>query len=44
MENKSSIDRDEISLKELMQKAGFKKVDYYNLTAGVAALHKGYKI
>ena len=35
---------DQETLKEIMQKAGFKKVDYYNLTAGVAALHKGYKI
>ena len=35
---------DQETLKEMMQKAGFKKVDYYNLTAGVAALHKGYKI
>ena len=35
---------DQETLKEMMQEAGFKKVDYYNLTAGVAALHKGYKI
>ena len=31
------------ALKEMMQEAGFNKVDYYNLTAGVVALHKGYK-
>ena len=35
---------DQETLKEMMLEAGFKKVDYYNLTAGVAALHKGYKI
>ena len=35
---------DQETLKEMMQEAGFKKVDYYNLTAGVAALHKGYKV
>ena len=35
---------DQETLKEMMQEAGFKKVDYYNLTAGVAVLHKGYKI
>ena len=35
---------DQETLKEMMQEADFKKVDYYNLTAGVAALHKGYKI
>ncbi len=35
---------DQQTLKDMMQEAGFKKVDYYNLTAGVAALHKGYKI
>ena len=35
---------DQETLKEMMQTAGFKKVDYYNLTAGVAALHKGYKV
>ncbi|MFQ7390025.1 MAG: class I SAM-dependent methyltransferase, partial [Escherichia sp.] len=23
--------------------AGFESVDYYNLTAGVVALHRGYK-
>ena len=35
---------DQETLKEMMLAAGFKKVDYYNLTAGVAALHKGYKV
>jgi len=26
-----------------MQDPGFESVDYYNLTAGVVALHRGYK-
>ncbi|HUW27939.1 MAG TPA: bifunctional demethylmenaquinone methyltransferase/2-methoxy-6-polyprenyl-1,4-benzoquinol methylase UbiE [Sulfuriferula sp.] len=30
-------------LKTLMEHAGFAKVDYYNLSGGVVALHKGYK-
>ena len=34
---------DQETLKEMLQNVGFNKVDYYNLTAGVAALHKGYK-
>ena len=32
-----------IPLKTMMQDAGFESVDYYNLTAGVVALHRGYK-
>lgn len=35
---------DQESLKRMMLEAGFAKVDYYNLTAGVVALHKGIKI
>lgn len=35
---------DQETLKQMMQDAGFSKVDYYNLSAGVVALHKGYKI
>lgn len=35
---------DQESLKEMMLTAGFSKVDYYNLSAGVVALHKGYKL
>lgn len=27
----------------LEQDAGFESVDYYNLTAGIVALHRGYK-
>jgi demethylmenaquinone methyltransferase/2-methoxy-6-polyprenyl-1,4-benzoquinol methylase len=32
------------TLKEMMQDAGLSKVDFYNLTGGVVALHKGYKL
>ncbi|WP_024303910.1 bifunctional demethylmenaquinone methyltransferase/2-methoxy-6-polyprenyl-1,4-benzoquinol methylase UbiE [Pseudogulbenkiania sp. MAI-1] len=34
---------DQEMLKQMMLDAGFGKVDYYNLSAGVVALHKGYK-
>jgi len=34
---------DQEALKQMMLDAGFGKVDYYNLSAGVVALHKGYK-
>lgn len=30
-------------LKEMMLQAGFEEVSYYNLTAGIVALHRGYK-
>lgn len=32
------------ALKQMMIDAGLGKVDYYNLSAGVVALHKGYKL
>jgi demethylmenaquinone methyltransferase/2-methoxy-6-polyprenyl-1,4-benzoquinol methylase len=35
---------DQETLKQMMQDAGFGKVDYHNLSAGVVALHKGYKL
>ena len=35
---------DQETLKAMMIDAGFERVDYYNLTAGVVALHKGYKL
>jgi demethylmenaquinone methyltransferase/2-methoxy-6-polyprenyl-1,4-benzoquinol methylase len=35
---------DQETLKQMMEDAGLSKVDYYNLAAGVVALHKGYKI
>ncbi len=34
---------DQDTLKTMMQTAGFDQVDYFNLTAGVAALHVGIK-
>lgn len=30
-------------LKEMMAQAGFEQVNYYNLSAGIVALHRGYK-
>lgn len=35
---------DQETLKQMMIDAGLSKVDYYNLCAGVVALHKGYKV
>lgn len=35
---------DQETLKQMIEEAGFTRVDYYNLTAGVVALHRGYKI
>lgn len=35
---------DQETLKAMMQEAGFGKVDYHNMTGGVVALHKGYKL
>ena len=34
---------DQEDLKRLMEQAGLEDVEYYNLTAGVVALHRGYK-
>jgi demethylmenaquinone methyltransferase/2-methoxy-6-polyprenyl-1,4-benzoquinol methylase len=34
---------DQDTLKSMMQAAGLEKVEYFNLTAGVVALHRGYK-
>lgn len=31
------------ALKELIEQAGFERVEYFNLTAGIVALHRGYK-
>ncbi len=31
-------------LKQMMEIAGFKRVEFFNMTAGVVALHRGYKI
>lgn len=35
---------DQDTLKQMMSDAGLSKVDYYNLSAGIVALHKGYKL
>jgi demethylmenaquinone methyltransferase/2-methoxy-6-polyprenyl-1,4-benzoquinol methylase len=35
---------DQETLKQMMYNAGFAKVKYHNLTFGVTALHKGYKV
>ena len=34
---------DQETLKTMMSSAGFDRVDYFNLTAGVVALHRGFK-
>jgi len=31
-------------LKEIMERVGLKRVDYFNLTGGIVALHRGYKL
>jgi len=33
---------DQSELKEMMEQAGFERVEWFNLTAGVVALHRGY--
>ncbi|HMV18102.1 MAG TPA: bifunctional demethylmenaquinone methyltransferase/2-methoxy-6-polyprenyl-1,4-benzoquinol methylase UbiE [Rhodocyclaceae bacterium] len=35
---------DQESLKDLMEQAGLGRVEYFNMTAGVVALHRGYKL
>lgn len=35
---------DQESLKSLMEAAGLARVDYFNMSAGVVALHRGYKL
>jgi demethylmenaquinone methyltransferase/2-methoxy-6-polyprenyl-1,4-benzoquinol methylase len=35
---------DQESLKMMMEQAGLERVEYYNLAAGVVALHRGYKL
>jgi demethylmenaquinone methyltransferase/2-methoxy-6-polyprenyl-1,4-benzoquinol methylase len=35
---------DQETLKAMMEAAGFRRVDYFNMTAGVVALHVGYKV
>jgi demethylmenaquinone methyltransferase/2-methoxy-6-polyprenyl-1,4-benzoquinol methylase len=31
-------------LKEMMERVGLERVDYFNLTGGIVALHRGYKL
>ena len=35
---------DQETLKQMMDRAGFSKSHYFNLSGGIVALHKGYKI
>ncbi len=35
---------DQEELKEMMQQSGFERVEYFNLSAGVVALHRGYRL
>jgi demethylmenaquinone methyltransferase / 2-methoxy-6-polyprenyl-1,4-benzoquinol methylase len=35
---------DQETLKSMMQSAGLERVDYFNLAAGVVALHRGFKL
>lgn len=35
---------DQEALKRMMEDAGFERVEYFNLAAGVVALHRGYKL
>ena len=35
---------DQESLKTIMEQAGLARVEYFNMTAGVVALHRGYKL
>ncbi len=35
---------DQETLKSMMERAGLGRVEYFNLTAGVVALHRGYKL
>lgn len=35
---------DQATLKTMMEQAGLERVEYFNLAAGVVALHKGYKL
>jgi demethylmenaquinone methyltransferase/2-methoxy-6-polyprenyl-1,4-benzoquinol methylase len=35
---------DQASLARMLQDAGLSQVDYFNLSGGVVAVHRGYKI
>ena len=34
---------DQETLKEMMEDAGFSRVDYHNMTGGIVAVHRGIK-
>jgi demethylmenaquinone methyltransferase/2-methoxy-6-polyprenyl-1,4-benzoquinol methylase len=34
---------DQVQLRRMLEQAGLEDVEYFNLTLGVAALHRGYK-
>lgn len=35
---------DQNSLKQMMEAAGFERCEYFNLSGGIAAIHRGYKL
>ncbi|MDH5342786.1 MAG: class I SAM-dependent methyltransferase, partial [Betaproteobacteria bacterium] len=35
---------DQETLKQMMQDAGLERVEYFNLAAGVVALHRGFRL
>ena len=35
---------DQDTLKQMMENAGFERCDYFNLTQGIVAVHRGYKL
>ena len=35
---------DQDSLRQMMEQAGFERCDYFNLSAGVVAVHRGYRL
>jgi demethylmenaquinone methyltransferase/2-methoxy-6-polyprenyl-1,4-benzoquinol methylase len=35
---------DQQTMKGMMETAGFVRCDYFNLTGGIVALHRGYKV
>jgi demethylmenaquinone methyltransferase / 2-methoxy-6-polyprenyl-1,4-benzoquinol methylase len=39
-----SMHPDQNTLKGMMETAGFSRVEYYNLSGGIVAVHKGYKL
>jgi demethylmenaquinone methyltransferase/2-methoxy-6-polyprenyl-1,4-benzoquinol methylase len=35
---------DQPTLQAMMEQAGFERCDYHNLTGGIVAIHRGYKL